>query len=117
MSLEWNVFLDDFNNNKIEVFNIFRHASFVEDCGKALLECGEDRAAFEERLRRELRYYFWSKCEYEIILSGWPPRERFKPSKVDVYDQVSLNWKIFTDYVWNNRAKLTPKKKGKRKPC
>lgn len=106
MGLEWNVFLEDFNARKIVKYNVFRHTSFVRDCAKALAECGKNREAFEERLNRELHYYFWSKCEYEIILSDWPPRDDFEAEKVDVYDQIHLNWPIFTEYVWTNRGEL-----------
>ena len=48
-------------------------------------------------------YYFWSKCEWEIILSDWPPSDTFCKEKIDVFDQVMLNWDIFVDYIWNNR--------------
>lgn len=46
-------------------------------------------------------YYFWSKCEWEIILSDFPPSKKFQEKKVDVYEQVMLNWDIFINYVWN----------------
>lgn len=45
-------------------------------------------------------YYFWSKCEWEIILSDFPPSDRFKKKKVDVYEQVMLNWDKFINYLW-----------------
>ena len=31
MGLEWNVFVSDFNTDKIEVYNVFDHHSFMED--------------------------------------------------------------------------------------
>lgn len=109
MNLKWNVFMENFNGRKIETYDIFRHTSFLDDVRKAAEKCGEDRAAFEEQLRRSLMYYFWSKCEYEIILSSWPGRENFKDKKVDVYDQVNLNWPVFTEYVWQHRDELYPR--------
>lgn len=51
-------------------------------------------------------YYFWSKCEWEIIISGWPPRDDFNDAKIDVYDQVKLNWDKFVDYTWDHRKEL-----------
>ena len=42
-----------------------------------------DKDTFAEKLKIELAYYFWSKCEWEIILSSWPPREDFKEEKID----------------------------------
>lgn len=79
---------------------------------------------FAPQLKSTLMYYFWSKCEYEIILTSWPPyltaaqckeikedKEEVKYSKtvnlevaekIDVYDQVINNWEPFIDYVWSN---------------
>lgn len=49
---------------------------------------------------------YWSKCEWEIILSPWPPRDGEQDIKVDVYDQIKINWDHFVDYVWNERKNI-----------
>ena len=51
-------------------------------------------------------YYYWSKCEWEIILSAWPSRKDFNEEKIDVFDQINLNWDRFADYVWENRKDI-----------
>ena len=48
-------------------------------------------------------YYFWSKCEYEILITTWFERKDFKDEKIDVYDQLQLNWNAFIDYIWKNK--------------
>lgn len=109
--LEWNVYISDFNEKRIETYNIFLHYSFMADCQKIVkkyvkIEKSEgtfDRCAFAEEVRRSLMYYFWSKCEWEIILSHWPPRKDAREEKIDVYDQVRLNWDTFIDYLWSNK--------------
>ena len=79
-------------------------------------------------------YYFWSKCEWEVVITDWPThitveeieelneelsryeaRWHRKPyslnvglpvqKKVSVYDQVMMNWDIFVEYVWNELSK------------
>lgn len=102
MKLEWNVLYENFNARKIESFNIFDHYSFNEDVKKLFRKYKDDRKTFEEEVLSSLRYYFWSKCEWEIIVSDWPPSKQ-KPIevKIDVFDQVMLNKQIFLDYVWN----------------
>lgn len=57
------------------------------------------REYFNERLKSELRYYYWSKCEHEIIVAPWIGSDD-AAIKVDIYDQVMNNWERFTDYVW-----------------
>lgn len=105
--LKWYVIYGDFNSRKIEAYNVFDHYSFWQDCCQNRRK-NKDREAFDERLRRDLQYYFWSKCEWEIIVSHWPTNERFHDEKIDVYDQVMLNWNQFADYVWENRKELKP---------
>lgn len=75
-----------------------------------------------EQLKRELMYYFWSKSEWEIIITSWPPHitaeqiKEFKElpevpkycesvklevaEKIDVYDQILTNWEPFILYIW-----------------
>lgn len=109
--LEWNVYVGNFNGKKMETDNVFEHCGFLKDCQAAYKKHKDDKAAFLEKVRRSLMYYYWSKCEWEIILSLWPPRENQKPMKIDVYDQVMLNWPIFSEYVWNNRDEFKVRRK------
>ena len=130
--LTWNVYRENFNNREIVKYNIFDHPSFSAEVKKIMKETNKE--AFAEKLKRELMYYFWSKCEHEVVVTSWPVyvdneelnrinkereddakkfgrepcRMNITPtigSKVDIYSQVMLNWDIFVDYVWNNREK------------
>lgn len=109
--MEWNVFYENFNGRKIESYNIFRHYSFYEDCKKAAKKYKDDRESFEKHIKSSLMYYYWSKCEWEIVLSSWPSGDRTPDRKIDVYDQVMLNWKPFIDYVWAHAAELRRREK------
>jgi len=71
----WNVYCSNFNSGEIKVFNIFNHWSFYEACLKAKKKFKDDREGFEKEVRSWLTYFFWSKCEYEIILDHWPDGE------------------------------------------
>lgn len=104
--LEWNVFIYNFNKKEIEVYNIFKHSRFLEDCKKAARKYKGNREAFEHEIKTSLMYYYWSKCEWEIILDSLFPRDGFKQRKVDVYEQVMLNWQSFIDYVWDHQVEL-----------
>ena len=100
--MKWNVYYYNINKQKVESYNIFEHRKFVYYVGKALQEC-EEKEIFIERLKRELSYYFWSKSEWELIISPWCGNKYPEELKIDVYDQVMLNWDIFAEYVWENR--------------
>jgi len=103
--MKWNVYYYNVNKQKIETYNIFEHGSFVYYIEEAIKEYN-DKESFAEQLKRELRYYFWSKAEWEIIISPWCGNKNPDEIKIDVYDQVMLNWNIFVDYVWENRENL-----------
>ena len=104
--LEWNVYVDDFNKREIVIHNIFNHYSFVEDLKKIIKKYTEKKE-FSEQVRKILMYYYWSKCEWEIVLQGWPCRDDFKEEKIDVYDQIKLNWNRFIDYIWENKTEIS----------
>ena len=131
LKLEYYVFREDWNGKKIEPFNVFNHSRFYEDVKKYLKKC-ETKEEFAEELRKSLAWCYWSKCEWETIIASFPARitkeelyrlnKEFKTDtekyghepysmwvspavgkKVDVYEQVMLNWDIFVDYVWSHK--------------
>ena len=102
--LEWNVFRYDCNSRRIKVYNIFNHGSFIEDLKKHRKEC-QTRDAIAELLDRFLRYYFWSKSEMEIAVGPMDGFDDECSLKVDVYQQVKINWEVFVDYVWSAMQK------------
>lgn len=52
----------------------------------------------EIELRHKCMYYFWSKCEYEVVVTGWPDTKTEK--KIDIYQQLEANWEIFKNIVF-----------------
>lgn len=102
----WNVIYGNFNSREIETFNVFRHYGFAASCQKNAKKHNDNKEAFAEQLRCDLMYYFWSKCEYEVIVSHWPSKEDDRDRKIDIYDQVMLNWDIFLDYTWEHRKEI-----------
>lgn len=97
--LEWNVYYYNINQRKIEKFNIFYHSSFRQDIEKILKKNKERTKDAEEEIRRSLMYYYWSKAEWEILLCPWIG-ENNNEMKIDVYDQVMMNWNHFLDYIF-----------------
>lgn len=103
--IRWNVFYHNCNSRSIETFNIFEHGSFREYVKKAAKKY-QNREDFAKQLRSEVMYYFWSKCEWEVLVTPWiSPRESEK-KKIDVCWQIMNNWDVFVDYTWANRKKL-----------
>lgn len=91
-NFKWNVWIWDFNHDSLEQYDVvpmllrelksLRKEDFPMD--KKSMDC---------ELRSWASYHFWAKCEYEMIVHGWPEQKNDK--KVDVYDQLMLNWDTF----------------------
>lgn len=108
--LEWKVLVSDFNEKDINEYNVFDHMRFYEDCRKNARKNIHNYDEFCRQLRIDLAYYYWSKFEWEIIISSWPSYGESE-TKVDVFDQVMLNWQVFCDYVWAHGAELRRREK------
>ena len=127
--LVWNVYEISCSTQELRVFNVFEHNSFYCDI-KKLLKKDMSKDDFAEQLKREAQYYYWSKTEWECIITGQPHIDRKElqrfisecyserkyagppcrrahtnlshSDKIDVYDQLGLNWDEFVDYVWSH---------------
>ena len=131
--LTWNVYYLNFNERKIELFNIFRHYSFCECVDKAVKKYKKEIKKegltkkqleellkdFKEHIRREMQYYFWSKYEWEIgitepfsnsLVDDYTKGRKYPWEKIDVYDQVMMNWDVFFDYLYKNLVENSRKK-------
>lgn len=126
--LTWNAYIEDRNANTIKVFNVFNSFRFISGVIEANNKYKND-FEFLKKVRSSLMYAFWSKAEYEVIITSWPPhieKEEFERltkediryrtwvnlsmgEKIDVYNQVMINWEAFKLYLLTNR-KLIPKK-------
>ena len=104
--MEWNVYVYNHNRHKPEPFNIFDHWRFVEDIKKAISKY-KNKADFESQLKSELFYYYGSKAEWEVLITPWCGGDRERDAiKIDVYNQVMMNWDKFVDYCWENRKEI-----------
>ena len=104
--MKWYVFYYNINKKKIDTFNIFEHGSFCRYV-KEVIKKYEIKDEFAKQLKSELMYFFWAKAEWEVIVAPWVGGDREKDSvKIDVYEQVMLNWDAFVDYVWLNKEEL-----------
>lgn len=130
--LEWNVFR--YNRKDIEIFNVFDHSSFYKEVVDITKKCYQSKEDFEDEIIAALRYYYWCKCEYEIIITTFPTyvsEEGFKKMeadrdkyiqeyghckfvqpyldterKIDIYIQVMINIEHFINYLWSHKEEI-----------
>ena len=95
---EWNVYYHNFNVNRIEPYNLLGRSGFskyVAECKKRCKTVKE----FADKLRSELMYHFWSKCEWEVILTKENGRIIMKPW-VGCRGEISLDVTDMDDFDW-----------------
>lgn len=122
--MTWNVYRYDISGQKIYQYNVFNHGRFTEEV-KAIKT--KNKNEFSEKLRMIAMYYFWSKAEHEIVITSFPPYinkddvsrivsessnckyimnvNLDRGEKIDIYNQLQMNWEHFVDYVWNSKGK------------
>lgn len=135
--LVWNVFIENINAGKIEIYNIFDHYRFMNDLVDIKKNCKEF-TAFEKQVDKSLMYFYWTKNEWEIVVTSCPPYitekeflrlnlerneriykygQHFRQwvdletyEQIDIYKQIRINWDQFISYLWNNRNLIKRKK-------
>lgn len=116
----WKVYIENFNKNCIEEYNIFDHDYFWAGCqaawntARCFSEDTEEQqiVKFKDMVAYEVVYYFWAKIEWEIILTTPISRNKFKDIKIDVCSQIELNYEQFFKYLWNWFMEKELKKNG-----
>lgn len=128
-NIAYYVYVENINKHKIERYNVLNDGIIEEILSR--VDKMTDKESFASAVEQILMYHYWSRSEWEIFLTDWPPHiskeelarlnveqeAHFKEygvypyghavgltiaEKIDVYDQVMLNWNIFIDYVWEN---------------
>lgn len=132
--MKWNVIFPDLRTGRLECYDIFKNAWFQSSMQR-LLEANYEKERFIKELDRAAIFWFWAKSEYEFMLTEWPAilnvdevkriineygdslsdDEIFAKTikaypvntyKVDIYDQLRINWDHFAEYVWMESRKL-----------
>ena len=103
--LHWYAFIEDFNSRKIELYDIFTHAGFLKDL-KDLNKKIADEKEFLTEVKRSLCYYFWAKCEYEVLIGSLFSSTEARMRKIDVYEQIIANWDVFAEYLLAHREDI-----------
>lgn len=117
-SLTWNVIYFDCNAQVIKDYNILKYR---EDFIKKLKKKCETREEFSEKMRREMMWSYWSKCEWELIieidekhriwLEPWVGCREPEKVRIAVTDRENFDWCSFAEkhigkQILKNKAKI-----------
>lgn len=78
----------DFNSDDLEQYDIL---PYFRECYKKLNKDKRPKTVNEWKdfVKNKGMYQFWSRCQYEIIVTGWPQQKN--EVKVDVWMQIEMN--------------------------
>lgn len=105
VELSWNVMLHDFNADKIVKYDVLKNNDYLVDRIKKAIKKGEITKYDElkELVTHILRATYWSRTEYEIMVSGIHTRR--EPEKLDAWFQLEMNLDNLCEYL-NDKLKL-----------
>ena len=116
--LSWKVKTFDCNTQAIVDYNVLKYR---ENFIKKLKKKCATKEEFAEKLRREFQYIYWSRSEYELIVSTdendriwltpWVGCCEPEKTKIDVTDDENFDWRGFAEVhikkqIYDNRAKV-----------
>ena len=93
----FNVIWQNFNKREFEPYDVMPY--FVREYQEAE-EKPQTFKEFKDFVMRRSQYMFWSRCEYEIILCGWPNVDTQK--KCDIHQQIMMNIDLVTEILMQN---------------
>lgn len=102
--LEWFALMEDFNNHKLITTNVLGE-SFAEELLKRIKkEKIDNYASLKEIIKGMLKHRFWSRAEYEMIISsliGKPENypDRYMEEKIDIWYQLEPNLDRIVEYI------------------
>lgn len=100
---KFNVLNWDFNSDSIVYYDVmpYLYNCFKEEKRRKGLKRKDITLQWlTDFIDQKARYKFWARCEYEIIISGWP-QERNK-CKIDIYSQIEANLDTIAKLIYND---------------
>ena len=95
----FNVINFGFNSNKFEAYDVMPYLVYCyknEKKDKRPVTFDE----FKKFVESNSMYRYWSRCEYEVILSDWPSQKTNE--KIDVHWQIMNNIDLVTNILMEN---------------
>lgn len=90
----FNVIWWDFNDKEPKSYDVI---PYLIRCYKEKENKPKTFEEFKKFVEDESRYMYWSRCQYEILISDWP-RKRYTV-KWDIHQQIMMNINVIIDLL------------------
>jgi hypothetical protein len=95
---EFNVCVFNENTNKFEKYNVMPY--FINCWKESKKGKNYTKDFIKEFIIKNSMYMYWSRCQWEIIISDWPCQQI--QEKIDVHQQIMMNIEIVIDLFIEN---------------
>lgn len=92
--IKFNVINWDFNTDTLEAYDVLPYLRKECKGAKSLEE-------LKGLIESKSKYQFWSRCQYEVIVHGWPVQKN--DYKIDVYEQIMMNIDVIAKILWEEK--------------
>lgn len=99
--LTWN-----FNKDMVEYYDVlpFLRSKVEESIEKEnddtyYLKTPKSINDFKNFIQYVSRHRFWSQCEYEMIIHGWPTKKN--EYKIDIHEQIMMNINVISGILFD----------------
>ena len=89
--IKFNVINWNFNTDTLEAYDVLPYLRNKCKGAKSLEE-------LKSLIESKSKYQFWSRCQYEVIVHGWPVQKN--DYKIDVYEQIMMNIDVIAKILW-----------------
>lgn len=107
----FNVIIYDFNSKKFESYDIMpyllerweeflKKAQFVDEDPEGYWKIPTTFEEYKNWIDRELKYQYWGRCQYELVLSPWPPKEN-EEGEMILEENTAEKWDIYQQCMMN----------------
>ena len=97
VKLKWNVLCHDTNSDDIINYNIFWDGSSKEIADRIKKNKITNYNDFKNSMKSMFMHDFWSRTEYEILVSGL--FTKVGNIKIDVWRQIEMNFDRVLEYI------------------
>lgn len=94
---EFFVIIYEPNYKKMVPYNVIPY--FIREYEQTKKGKPKTLSEFKKFVEAESQYMFWSRCQYEIILSDWPCQS--STEKWDVHNQIMMNIDLIAAVLYN----------------
>ena len=98
---EWFVISYDHKRQLVVPYNVFTNETLCEELTHLFSIPDATFEELEDDLFEIVRKIFYCRCDYEVWVFGYPRAAKDEGDLIDVFDQLTINFERFAEYVYN----------------